>query len=79
MQKIPGITRTLLFAAAMLLMACDQKTTETPAETPTDNMASDQVMQELKTEPLKEFPKTADDPHDIAALMDYTAFSGNEQ
>lgn len=71
MQKIPGITRTLLFAAAMLLMACDQKTTETPAETPTDNMASDQVMQELKTEPLKEFPKTADDPHDIAALMDY--------
>ncbi len=28
MHKIPGMTRTLLFAAAMLLMACDQETTE---------------------------------------------------
>jgi len=71
MHKIPGMTRTLLFAAAMLLMACDQKTTETPTEATTDNTASDQVMQELKTEPLKDFPKTADDPHDIAALTDY--------
>ena len=49
MHKIPGMTRTLLFAAAMLLMACDQKTTETPTEATTDNTASDQVMQELKT------------------------------
>ncbi|WP_148334723.1 MULTISPECIES: hypothetical protein [Acinetobacter] len=71
MHKIPGMTRTLLFAAAMLLMACDQKTTETPTEATTDNTASDQVMQELKTEPLKDFPKTADDPHDIAGLTDY--------
>ena len=71
MQKISGMTRTMLFAVAMLLMACDQKTSESPAETTMENSASDQVMQELKTEPLKDFPKTADDPHDIAALTDY--------
>ncbi|WP_216935123.1 MULTISPECIES: hypothetical protein [unclassified Acinetobacter] len=71
MHKIPGMTRTALFAVTMLLMACDQKTSETPTEATTDNMASDQVMKELKTEPLKDFPKTADDPHDIAVLTDY--------
>lgn len=71
MPKLSGMTRTALFAAAMLLMACDQKTTESPTEATTDSTASDQVMQELKTEPLKDFPKSSDDPHDIAALTDY--------
>ena len=70
MHKISGMTRTALFAAVMLLMACDQKTSES-TEPAADSTASDQVMQELKTEPLKDFPKTADDPHDIAALTDY--------
>lgn len=70
MHKISGMTRTALFAAVMLLMACDQKTSES-TEPAADSTASDQVMQELKTEPLKDFPKTTEDPHDIAVLTDY--------
>src|SRR5690606_22491269 len=71
MPKLSGMTRTALFAAAMLLMACDQKTTESPTEATTDSTTSDQVMKELKTETLKDFHKSNDDPHDIAALTDY--------
>mgnify|MGYP003449952124 CR=1 FL=1 len=70
MHKISGMTRTALFAAVMLLMACDQNTSES-TEPAADSTASDQVMQELKTEPLKDFPKTTEDPHDIAVLTDY--------
>ncbi|MGX9940450.1 hypothetical protein ACVHNT_11855 [Acinetobacter pseudolwoffii] len=70
MHKISGMTRTALFAAVMLLMACDQKTSES-TEPAADSTASDQVMQELKTEPLKDFPKTTEDPHDIVVLTDY--------
>lgn len=71
MYKIQLITRTALLTAVMLLMACDQKSSPTAESQSAESTASDQVMRELQTGPVKNFPKTSDDLHDIAILNDY--------
>lgn len=70
MNKMQWMTRTVLLSSAIFLMACDQKNTENTEPSP-DSSASEQVMKELQTDPVKAFPQTADDPHDIAVLTDY--------
>ncbi|MCO8044832.1 hypothetical protein NI467_05605 [Acinetobacter bohemicus] len=70
MNKMQWMTRTVLLSSAIFLMACDQKNTENTEPSP-DSSASEQVMKELQTDPVKTFPQTADDPYDIAVLTDY--------
>ena len=71
MHTIQLMSRTALFTAAMFLMACDQKSSQSVEQQATEDSASEEIMQELKTGPVKNFPKTEDDSHDIAALNDY--------
>ena len=65
MSPIKAFLVPLLFSS-LLLTACS-KNNEADAPDPSE----DHMMQELESSPIKEFPKTADDQHDIALLTDY--------
>ncbi|OTG76251.1 hypothetical protein B9T26_03840 [Acinetobacter sp. ANC 4169] len=59
----------VLLCSSVLLSACDRH-----QDTASQNdkiQPEDKVMQELVTEPVKEFKKTPDDQHDIALLTDF--------
>ncbi|ALH94427.1 hypothetical protein [Acinetobacter equi] len=62
------ITITLL-SSTLFLSACNQKSNENSNEI----SATDQVIQELSSQPIKPFEKTANDLHDIQLLIDYDA------
>lgn len=68
MQNLTSrITLVTLLSSTFFLSACNQKNAENSDQiTP-----EDQVMQELGSEPIKEFAKTVDDIHDIKLLIDY--------
>jgi hypothetical protein len=55
-----------LLCSSLLFTGCS-KNNEADAPDPSE----DQMMQELESSPIKEFPQTADDQHDIALLLDY--------
>ena len=61
------ITVTLL-SSALFLSACNQKNTNK-----TEVSATDQVIEELSSQPIKQFAKTNNDIHDIKILIDYDA------
>ena len=56
MHTIQLMSRTALFTAAMFLMACDQKSSQSVEQQATEDSASEEIMQELKTGPVKNFP-----------------------
>ncbi|WP_347456022.1 hypothetical protein ABEF79_01720 [Acinetobacter sp. ANC 7454] len=70
MPKLQNLSRISLLVSALLLAACNQKDASKQEATQQDG-AAEEMMRELKTEPVKDFPKTADDQHDIAVLDDY--------
>ena len=53
MHTIQLMSRTALFTAAMFLMACDQKSSQSVEQQATEDSASEEIMQELKTGPVK--------------------------
>lgn len=66
-NAIARISLMTLLSSTLLLSACNQKNAENSNEiTP-----EDQVMQEMSSELIKEFAKTAEDTHDIKLLIDY--------
>jgi N-methylhydantoinase A/oxoprolinase/acetone carboxylase beta subunit len=62
------ITITLL-SSTLFLSACNQKQDENSSNLST----TDQVIQELSSQPIKTFEKTSNDQHDIKLLIDYDA------
>ena len=70
MPNIQNFSRITLLASSLLLVACNQK--DAPKQEATQqNEAAEEVMKELKTQAVKDFPQTADDQHDIAVLDDF--------
>lgn len=59
----------VLLCSSVLLSACDRH--QDTVSQDDKIQPEDKVMQELVTEPVKEFKKTPDDPHDIALLTDF--------
>lgn len=59
---------SLLICSSLFLSACDKNNSSSEAST---NASDTKVMQDLITEPVKAFPQTRDDPHDIALLIDF--------
>ncbi|MEG2300577.1 MAG: hypothetical protein RSC03_08770 [Acinetobacter sp.] len=58
----------LLLGGSLILTGCN-KANESAEQ---DTLSSDdKILQELSSEPVKSFAKTANDPHDIALLVDY--------
>ncbi len=55
-----------LLCSSLLFTGCS-KNNEADAPDPSE----DRMMQELESSPIKEFPQTKDDQHDIALLLDY--------
>ncbi|MFH7765630.1 hypothetical protein [Acinetobacter sp. BSP-28] len=58
-----------LLCSSVLMSACDRKQ-DTVSQSDKIQL-EDKVMQELITEPVKTFPQTPDDQHDIALLTDF--------
>jgi len=59
----------VLLCSSVLMSACDHKQ-DTVSQSDKIQL-EDKVMQELITEPVKTFPQTPDDQHDIALLTDF--------
>ena len=59
----------VLLCSSVLMSACDRKP-DTVSQSDKIQL-EDKVMQELITEPVKTFPQTPDDQHDIALLTDF--------
>jgi hypothetical protein len=57
-----------VLCSALFLTACNNSSEHSEEVSP-----EDKVMQELATDPVKEFAKTANDKHDIQLLLDYDA------
>ena len=70
MTQLQGLSRIVLFSTALFLMACDQKTAPQQENT-TEQTAEQNLLNELKTAPVKTFALTQDDAHDIKVLEDY--------
>lgn len=64
------VALTGLLSATLLLSACnkDQQTTAHPEQ---QSSTSNDAIGQIKQIPIKQFPATADDAHDIAVLDDY--------
>lgn len=64
------VALTGLLSATLLLSACnkDQQTTAHPEQ---QSSTSNDAIGQIKQIPIKQFPATANDAHDIAALDDY--------
>jgi hypothetical protein len=60
------LLKITLLSSAFFLSACDQKNTNN-----TNVSATDEVIQELSSQPIKQFSKTSNDVHDIQLLMNY--------
>ena len=58
----------LLLGGSLILTGCN-KANEYAEQDMLSN--DDKILQELSSEPVKSFAKTANDPHDIALLVDY--------
>ena len=71
LKKTPHIILMSLLSSSLLLTAC--KKADEPAKTEQSHTSSstDQVLEKLNERPVKKFPATADDAHDIALLEDY--------
>ncbi|MBJ9722022.1 hypothetical protein I5515_09410 [Acinetobacter calcoaceticus] len=69
-RKTPPVILMTLLCSSLLLSACkkadEPAKTQQQATTPTD-----QVLEKLNERPVKTFPATADDEHDISILEDY--------
>lgn len=59
-----------ILSAAILCSACNKDQPSTPSERQT-NSAHDNSIGQLSQMPIKSFPNTVDDAHDIAILDDY--------
>lgn len=59
----------VLLCSSVLMSACERKP-DTVSQSDKIQL-EDKVMQELITEPVKTFPQTPDDQHDIALLTDF--------
>lgn len=59
-----------LFSSALLLSACN-KDKEPVTSQETQTRSANDAIGQLNQEPIKQFPVTADDAHDIAILDDY--------
>jgi len=67
--KLKQLGLPVLLCSSIFLTACDNSKNST---TQNDKIQpEDKVMQDLITEPVKAFEKTADDQHDIALLTDF--------
>ena len=60
------ILKVTLLSSAFFLSACDQKNTDN-----SNVSATDEVIQELSSQPIKQFAQTANDTHDIKLLSNY--------
>lgn len=70
--NVPTLKQLLLpflLGSSLILTGCNKN--NEPAEQQDTLSNDDKIMQELSAEPVKSFAQTADDPHDIALLVDY--------
>lgn len=58
----------LLLGGSLILTGCNKANERAVQDTLSND---DKILQELSSEPVKNFAKTANDPHDIALLVDY--------
>lgn len=58
----------LLLGGSLILTGCNKANQSAEQDTLSSD---DKILQELSSEPVKSFAKTANDPHDIALLVDY--------
>lgn len=58
----------LLLGGSLILTGCNKANERAEQDTLSND---DKILQELSSEPVKSFAKTANDPHDIALLVDY--------
>lgn len=65
---IKPLSLTCLLGSALLLSACERNPSPEPKQ---ELSAEDQVLQELKSEPVRTFPQTEQDLHDLQLLTDY--------
>ncbi|WP_180104028.1 hypothetical protein [Acinetobacter sp. YH12134] len=65
---IKPLSLACLLGSALLLSACERNPSPEPKQ---ELSAEDQVLQELKSEPVRTFPKTEQDLHDLQLLTDY--------
>ena len=65
---IKPLSLACLLGSALLLSACERNPSPEPKQ---ELSAEDQVLQELKSEPVRDFPKTEQDLHDLQLLTDY--------
>lgn len=65
-----AFTLSCLLSSALLLSACN-KDKEPPAQQQQQSGSAQDTIGQLKQLPIKQFPATADDGHDIAILDDY--------
>jgi len=61
---------TCMLSSALLLSACNKDKEPSAQQEQQSNVANDAIGQ-LNQTPIKQFPETADDGHDIAILDDY--------
>ena len=66
--SLKQILLPLLLGGSLILTGCN-KANEYAEQDMLSN--DDKILQELSSEPVKSFAKTANDPHDIALLVDY--------
>ncbi|HEN9510779.1 hypothetical protein SJZ98_08945 [Acinetobacter baumannii] len=71
LKKTPHIILMSLLSSSLLLTACKKADEPAKTEQPHTSSSTDQVLEKLNERPVKKFPATADDAHDIALLEDY--------
>ncbi|OTG67118.1 hypothetical protein [Acinetobacter silvestris] len=72
MNKLSNpVLLTSLLSITLLITACTPKPEQIPNDQNQATDTSPKVLDQLKTKPIKEFPATPDDAHDIALLTEY--------
>lgn len=71
MKKTIGWALPFLLGTGLTLSACHQNNNEPAGDLSQQQQQDAEVMQQLQTPPVKDFPATAQDAHDIALLEDY--------
>lgn len=71
MKKTPQIILMSLLCSSLFLTACKKRKSLLRRSNLSSTSSTDQVLEKLNERPVKTFPATADDAHDIALLEDY--------
>lgn len=70
-KKTPQVILMSLLCSSLFLTACKKADEPVKTEQPSATSSTDQVLEKLNERPIKTFPATAEDAHDIALLEDY--------